>query len=297
MADFLFTAVSHGDAALVRDILAGKHASAPFFSSSPSSSTTDKDGKSLREWGNMFAADGALFERAVRRGDAAILRALMDHFNRHFRESAADTTAPDSTHDNDDGDDEDFQDMDAPLHPTSLLEMRRSFDTVLRDWPTTISKSSSEFKLIIAECDDFFSASGAGTTDEDDSGSSRFAFMPKEAMCRMSCFMMLTNSSAIDVDLPTFVCTVPWRVGQSSDFELSARVRSEVKKWASRLLGIRVKLGEEVHEKCVAKLKSVLSSYSLPLYSEASAALLINGDDKEAALMAWLGSDLSHTEK
>ena len=107
---------------------------------------------------NLFAANGELFERAIRCYHKGVFELLMDHFKKHFlyRQSLE---IPQHSADCDDEaeeeEEEDFDDYSRYILPTKFSKMRENFDFLVDLWSELIlgidEVTMAELKRMFAE--------------------------------------------------------------------------------------------------------------------------------------------------
>ena len=107
---------------------------------------------------NLFAANGKLFERAIRCYHKGVFELLMDHFKKHFlyRQSLEipQPAAPDSDI-KEEEEEEDFDDYSRYILPTKFSEMKEIFEVLVDLWSELILEideaAMAELKRMFAE--------------------------------------------------------------------------------------------------------------------------------------------------
>ena len=96
---------------------------------------------------NLFAANGELFERAIRCYHKGVFELLMDHFRKHF------LPQPASSDNNNEEEEEDFDDYSKKILPTPFSEMKENFEVLVDLWSENISEID---KPVMAELNTIF---------------------------------------------------------------------------------------------------------------------------------------------
>ena len=120
-ADWLYAAVSvHQSAELLKKALSDEHLDF--------------------ERGNLFAADGILFEFAVRSYRKETMSLLVEHFEKHFAKRAEPKSSVGDV-------EEDFDDYSKPLSETSFTVMKENFEYVVDQWCDAVAEVDKDIMV------------------------------------------------------------------------------------------------------------------------------------------------------